>query len=97
MIVDRRTWDIAFGQADKAIELLKAEIEAAQKAGQIGSYRMYVSRIGQWGQVAVEYEFETLAEQEAFWAAWRPKHPSFIKEWFALNRGNIQIEIWDMV
>jgi hypothetical protein len=36
------------------------------------AYRLYVSRVGRGGQVAMELEFDTLAEQETWWAGWRP-------------------------
>ena len=47
--------------------------------------------------MAIEWEFENLAAQETFWAGWRPKNPAFSKESFGLNRGEIQIEVWDLV
>jgi hypothetical protein len=96
MIVDRRTYNIKLGQAEEAVELIKAELVAAKEASHTYSYRVYVCQIGQWGQVAVEFEFDNLAQQEAFWSGWRPKNPEFIKDWFGLNQGEIQIAIWDL-
>ena len=97
MIVDRRTYNIKLGQAAKAVELLTAELVAAKEAGHSYGYRVYVCQIGQWGQVAVEFEFENLAQQETFWSGWGAKNPDFIKDWFGLNQGEIQIAIWDLV
>jgi hypothetical protein len=97
MIVDRRTWNIKLGHHQEAVDLVKAEFAALKERGACPPFRIYVSRIGQWGQIAAEYEFENLAAQEKFWAEWRPSNPKFIEEWFGLNRGEIQIEVWDLV
>jgi len=98
MIVDRRTYDIRFGHHNRAVELVKAELAAAQEAGSLDTYRVYVSQFGHFSQVAVEFEFETMADQQAFWAGWQPKNPGFVDEWFdELNRGEIDISIWYLV
>ena len=97
MIVDRRTYNIEYGRHQEALELLKAEFAAIREGGYAHPYRIYVSRIGQFSQVAVEWEFENLAEQETFWAGWRPRGPVFLKDWFGLQRGEIRIEAWDLV
>jgi hypothetical protein len=97
MIVDRRTYNIKLGHDPEAIELIKAEFAALTERDASPPYRIYVSRIGQFSQMAVEFEFENLAAQERFWAEWRPNNPEFIEEWFGLNRGEIQIKVWDLV
>jgi hypothetical protein len=97
MIVDRRTWNIKLGHGGEALDLIKAEFAALQARDACPPYRIYLSRTGQFSQIAAEYEFENLAAQEKFWAEWRPSSPKFIEDWFGLNRGEIQIEIWDLV
>jgi hypothetical protein len=97
MIVDRRTWNIKLGHDGEALDLIKAEFAALKARDACPPYRIYLSRIGQFSQIAAEYEFENLAAQEKFWAEWRPSTPEFIEHWFGLNRGEIQIEIWDLV
>jgi len=97
MIVDRRTYNIEYGRYPEAIELLKGEVAAFKDTGYAHAYRIYVSRIGLFSQVALEIEFENLAEQESFWAGWRPTSPEFVKNWFGLQRGELRIEAWDLV
>jgi hypothetical protein len=97
MIVDRRTYNIEHGRLQKALKLLKAEFAAIKEGSYAHPYRIYVSRIGQFSQVAVEWEFENLAEQGAFWTEWRPTSPEFMKNWFGLQWGEIRIEAWDLM
>jgi hypothetical protein len=97
MIVNRRTYNIKFGAMEGALELLKLEGTAARTRGYTDPYRVYVSNIGQFSQIALEWEFETLAALEEFWTSWRPANPEFLEKWFGLQRGEIEIEVWDRV
>ena len=61
--------------------------------------RIYLSGIGQFGQVVFEAEYESLAEYEKTWATWfaRPATADAMKEWLELVRPGGTNEIWELV
>ena len=97
MIVNRRTYNIKFGAMEEALELVKPEFAAVRTRGYTHPYRIYVSNIGQFSQIALEWEFQTLAELDEFWTSWRPENPDFPEKWYGLQRAEIEIEVWDLV
>jgi hypothetical protein len=97
MIVDRRTYNIKLGQQDQAIQLLQAEMAGLTADNAAPPYRIYLSHTGRFGQIAVEWDFGSPAERETFWRDWRPHASSFIKQWYEINQGDIQIQVWELV
>ena len=89
MIVQRATWKAKPGHVEDLIALLKSE---SSKEGM--SYRVYTTLSGSHETMVVEWEFESLAAQEAFWAkrSAKPETPSFMVKWRELteNEGSTE-------
>lgn len=63
IIVDRRTYDVKLGLSEEAVTMLTAETVAEMAClGVSRPFRIYVSRTGKYSQVAVEWEYENLAD-----------------------------------
>ena len=97
MIVDRRTYSIKLGHQAQAVQLLQAEMSALAENDAAPPYRICLSHTGRFGQLAVEWEFDSPAERETFWEGWRPKTPNFIEQWYGFNQDDIQIQVWELV
>jgi hypothetical protein len=82
---------------EEALELVKPEFAAIRTRGYAHPYRIYVSNIGHDSQIALEWEFQTLAEFEEFWSSWQPEDPEFVEKWYGLQRGDIGVEVWGLV
>ena len=99
MIVNRRTFNVKQGRSQEAVELLAGEIAAEkERGGYSGTTRIYTSSIGQFDQVAVEWEYEDLAEYEKGWAEWeaRPTTARVMEKWLELTKSGGTNEIWDL-
>ena len=90
MIVERNTWKAKPGHVEDLMALVKSE---ASKEGM--SYRVYTGMTGPANTVVVEFEFESLAAYEAFWAKWRakPETPSFLVKWGELDENEGSTEL----
>jgi hypothetical protein len=100
MIVTRHTFKIKGGRMQKAIELVVNEIaEERERSGYAGQTRVYASSIGKFNELAVEWEYESLAEHESFWGQWnaRPTTAAFFQEWSEVAAGDGRAEIWTLV
>ena len=99
MIVNRRTFYIKSGRMQDAVQLIKQEIAAGRETGgpSRGS-RIYVSETGQRNRLAVEWDHESLAAYEQFWAEWatRPTTPAFMEKWLALFDSSSINELWNV-
>jgi hypothetical protein len=99
MIVNRRTFNLKPGCADKAVEMLAAESAAEEKrSGVSRTVRIYSYNIGQFNQVAFEVEYKDLAEYDQFWAEWaaRPTSAEWLKKWIELEASAGINEIWTL-
>jgi hypothetical protein len=99
MIVTRHTFNVKNGRMQEAAELVAKEIAAErERSGYSGHTRVYTSNIGQFNQLAVEWEYENLAEHENFWAQWsaRPTTPAFFEKWAEVAEGTGTGEIWNL-
>ncbi|MEZ4661461.1 MAG: hypothetical protein R2911_28255 [Caldilineaceae bacterium] len=83
MIVNRRTFTAKNGQADAALDLLRAE---ARTMHWPHGLRLYSSSISAFSVVSFEAEYDTLAQYETFWHEWnnRPTTPAFMAQWWQL-------------
>ena len=93
MIVNRRTWFVKLGQIAEAVELIKAESERTGSTP-----RIYTPYIGTFNEMALEFEFESLAEYEKFWSEYSasPEAAAFSEKFSRLiERGN-KNEIWTL-
>ena len=99
MIVNRRTFNVKPGCADKAVEMLAAESAAEKKRSSLsGAIRIYSSNIGQFNQVAFEVEYKDLAGYDQFWAEWaaRPTSAEWMKKWIELEASAGINQIWTL-
>jgi len=96
MIVERYSWKVKPFCMDKIVELVKAEVATWDKPPK---WRVYTSNIGRENTIAMEFEFENLAEMEKYWAAWvaKPETAEYDKKWNELVETGIGNEIWNLV
>ena len=94
MIVQRLTFRAKSGQRAAAAELARAERE---RVG--GTHRIYLSYLGRYDTIAMDFDFEDLAEMEAFWSEWfdTPESAAFLKEWNGLLEADRTNEIWTLI
>jgi hypothetical protein len=92
MIVNRRIFISKQGQAEKVVEILKSGLAFVPFQPK---YRLYISDIGPFSQVALEVEFKDLAEYDRFWTgATEKSSESWWKEWFDATENGGNNEIW---
>ena len=71
MIVNRRTFNIKSGCMEDAVQLVQQETKAErERGGYSGPVRIYMSETGRFDRLAVEWEYENLAEYEQGWTEW---------------------------
>ncbi|GAG10812.1 unnamed protein product [marine sediment metagenome] len=94
MIVERRTHKVKQGCVQELVALLKGSAESRGL-----TVRIYIDNIGPRFTVAVETEFDSLAEREKLRAERRasPDLPASLGKYFALTETGGTIEIWDLV
>ena len=89
--MQRITFNAKPGTMPRLAELLQAERVRTGRA-----YRIYSSYLGEHDRIAVEFDWQDLAELEQAWAEWMtsPEAATFGQEFGAQReRGNIN-EIW---
>jgi hypothetical protein len=81
---------------EEAVALVKEGFEA-NKSYKHG-YRIYTPEIGPFEVLVVEWEFESMEEQQRSWAEWaaRPDTPAFFEKWFKLFERGGGTEIWKL-
>jgi hypothetical protein len=69
-----------------------------ERDGWSGPVRVYTPSIGTFDQLAVEWEYEDLAQYEKGWAEWsaRSTTAAFMEKWVGLTKGGGTNEIWDL-
>jgi hypothetical protein len=94
MIVQRLTFQIKGGQRTEVAGLLKAERE---RTG--GTHRIYLSYLGRYDTIAMEFEFEDLAAMETFWSEWfdTSESAAFMEKWNDLLEAPRTNEVWTLV
>ena len=95
MIVNRRTFNVRPGRMEEAVELAAKELE---RGGNFGAVRIYTISIGRFDQMAIEWEFQNLAEYEKGWAEWiaRPTSADFLDKLNELIKSGGTNEIWNL-
>ncbi|TEU17258.1 MAG: hypothetical protein E3J25_02210 [Anaerolineales bacterium] len=93
MIVQRSTFKVKQGCMEELVALNKSERE---KEGL--SCRIYSPNKAPHGTLVIEWEFESLAESEKYWAGWwaKPETAAFVEEWYALTESGGSTEIWNL-
>jgi hypothetical protein len=95
MIVNRRTFIVKQGNGEQAAELLK---NGTSFTPFLPPFRIYISDIGQFNQVALEIEFKDLAEYDRFWTTSTANAPEdWWKAWFSATENGGANEIWKLV
>jgi hypothetical protein len=98
MIVQRMTIDVEKGRMEDAVALHRKEQAAeSELSGYSGTVRLYVSETGKSDRLAIEWEYEDLAEYAKRWADWRarPTTAAFMEKWYGLVKGWVN-EIWNV-
>lgn len=97
MIVNRRTFIVKRGCLEdaRALAMSLREFEQIRK---LSAYRLYLPNIGAFDQIAMEAEFESLEEYEAWWNEWAssPEAAAFFEKWFDLTETGGVNEIWTL-
>jgi hypothetical protein len=90
-IVNRRTFTAARGKNQEAIDLLR---EGAKDSGT--RYRILSSSYGRFDEIALEVEFETMAQMEQFWAEFdaAPGSMDLLARWNDLTEPGGLNEVW---
>ena len=94
MIVQRGTFRIKTGHMDEAAALVLAE----GKSHPPKHFRVYTSHTGPVNTLAMEWEFENLAEYEQYWAESdaKPETAAFLEKWNELREPVGATEIWEL-
>ena len=91
MIVNRREFNVEVGHVKDAIALIKA-LDYPKPI------RIVTSMSGAFNVLAIEVEYESLAEYERIvpeWAA-RPDTPEFMAKWHEITKSGVN-EFWQVV
>ena len=97
MIADRWIFTAKDGKLEKAAAMASAErARILQETDYSEAFRIYVSDTG---KIVIETEWNSLAEQETWWAKWResPEGTAFQEKFFANIELNEGVEIWSLV
>jgi hypothetical protein len=96
MIVNRSTFNIKRGRMEEAKALLK---EALQWwPADTGAVRHYASHFGTLNQLAMEGEFQSLADCDRAWTEWGAKMPpDWARRWNDAAETGGSNEIWTIL
>ena len=94
MIVQRWMFNVKQGRMEEAVAVILVEIEKSCPP----NTRVFTSHIGHRDVLDVDFEFESLAELEKFWAEWqaRPETPAFGGKWDDLTERGATNETWHL-
>ena len=92
MIVHRSMTNVKRGRMEEIVTLIKAEDELYPPPHE---RRICWPQFGPWQVLVLEWEFEDMAEQQAWWAGWTPS-PSFWDQFNDCSAGGGTIEIWNI-
>lgn len=92
MIVQRATITVKVGRMSEAAALVLEEGRRHPPR----AYRVYTPHTGRHDALAIEWEFEDVAERERYWAEWasKPATPAFWEEWNELVEPGAVSEVW---
>jgi len=96
MIVVRYTWHI--GAHFQEVRKVWGEIKLPESSP-LRAYRGYLARTGYNKTIALEYEFESLADWEAFLPQLfaLPANAEAFRRWDELVPNGATVEIWDLL
>jgi hypothetical protein len=97
MVVVRYTWHYQSSRFGKAQQLVQ---EAnVPEASALRGWRAYRSRTGTTNTVALEWEFESLADWEAFAAQFfaLPANADYFRKWMEVEPSSGTCEVWDVI
>ena len=96
MIVMRVTMNIKPGRMEEAAALLKAEIDRSRPSS---VHRVYVPNVAPFDVLAVEGEWESVAESEKWFAEYgaSPGWADFQKQFVELRASGGTNEYWELV
>ena len=93
MIVERLVWTVKPGKQAHFIEFLSPYLR--EKTNPIK--RVYTPKIGVWGQVVAELEYENMAAWEAAWEEWQSPAKATEAEKESELATITETTIWDAV
>jgi hypothetical protein len=90
-IINRRTFVAERGKFQEAIDLLRGATKGARH-----KYRICSSYYGAFDAIALEVEFESLAQMEEAWAEVnaQPEMAEFLNKWYAATQPGGSNEVW---
>jgi len=89
-IVNRRTFVAGRGHMDEMIEMINA-IRDPELVD-----RLYRPHYAPFDVVAIELEFDSMAEMEAFWGEWEKSEEAatFMKRWIEITEPGGENQVW---
>lgn len=92
-IINRRTYVADRGKFQEAIELLRGATKDARY-----KYRICSSYYGAFDAIALEVEFESVAQMEEAWAEVnaQPAMAEFLNKWYAATFSGGSNEVWSL-
>lgn len=96
MLLNRHTINVKLGRAAELAELLKT---GANHLDWIPPFRVMAARIGVQDRMALELEFESLADYDRFWSAFAaaPETQQVMARLLELTEPGTVNEIWEVV
>ena len=97
MILDRRTFTAEKGRRRDAVAMAKEVAELFTSKFGV-TYRIYTTNIGPFDAVAVEGEFESLAEYDRLWTEFLalPELAPLMDKWNEVTETGGTHEIWEL-
>jgi hypothetical protein len=96
MVVQRATYNIKPGRMEDALALAKAEIDKGGMESR--AVRLYSPNVAPLDVLAVEWEWDSLAQREQEWAKWLATDAAaaFAPKWADVIAGGGTEEIWNL-
>jgi hypothetical protein len=93
MIVEREVFKAKPGCMSDLVALARTGGDLASPPH---AWRLYSIKFGANDSLALEWEFESEAQRDAFWAEWlaSPKRPGFMERFIELTVAGGMTEIW---
>jgi hypothetical protein len=90
-VINRRTFMAEQGKLEGALAILREGTKGSQY-----KYRIYSSYYGTFDTLALEIEFESVAQMEAAWAEInaRPEMADLMAKWYTATQAGGANEVW---
>lgn len=97
MVVIRMSWHVDSPHMDEALKAMRAS--KPPKGSVLRGGRLYRARTGHHNTLAVEWEFDSLADWETFSAQLfaSPENAPFFRRWAELAPLGSTTEVWNLV